>query len=317
MHPGSTPCTGSTARASAGDSDGIAWWPVALSEELTPARALGVHLRDLPIVLWRDSAGTARALVDRCAHRRVPLSLGRVTADGLLQCGYHGWCYEGGSGRVRRIPNMLDKQRLPPIYRVSSYAVAESNGFIRVCLDKDPPDPVPGEQETLPLHGKVQIGLGFRHFVELLFDRPELLIYIPGVEFTEYLGSNLLCSGGSYSLDRYCVHRGHVWPNRLKSQFPFVFHVRAAIETGEARITLHDKAQREIFKMDLAPSPAARGTTAVRWRSTPRTGMLARFRPGQPPAIVREHRDAEQVAVTRPSISAQFARLIGEKQYGQ
>ena len=58
---------------------------------------------DLPLVLFRDHHGVAHALEDRCPHRNVPLSLGRVQADGTLQCGYHGWRFEG-SGRCTVIP---------------------------------------------------------------------------------------------------------------------------------------------------------------------------------------------------------------------
>ena len=41
-----------------------------------------------------DSKGGAPgALLDRCPHRSVPLSFGKV-ADGRLQCGYHGWAFD-------------------------------------------------------------------------------------------------------------------------------------------------------------------------------------------------------------------------------
>jgi phenylpropionate dioxygenase-like ring-hydroxylating dioxygenase large terminal subunit len=58
---------------------------------------------DLPLVLYRDREGTAHALVDRCPHRNVPLSLGRVHADGTLECGYHGWRFDG-AGRCHAVP---------------------------------------------------------------------------------------------------------------------------------------------------------------------------------------------------------------------
>ena len=57
----------------------------------------------LPFVLFRDAAGTAHALVDRCPHRNVPLSLGRVQRDGTLQCAYHGWRFDG-AGRCTAVP---------------------------------------------------------------------------------------------------------------------------------------------------------------------------------------------------------------------
>lgn len=46
------------------------------------------------LVLFRDAAGVARALVDRCPHRGVQLSLGRVV-DGCLECPFHGWRFAG------------------------------------------------------------------------------------------------------------------------------------------------------------------------------------------------------------------------------
>ena len=78
------------------------WYPACTSRELgrTP---LPVTLMDLPFVLFRDDAGTAHALVDRCPHRNVPLSLGRVQPDGTLQCAYHGWRFDG-TGRCTAIP---------------------------------------------------------------------------------------------------------------------------------------------------------------------------------------------------------------------
>ena len=39
----------------------------------------------------RDSAGRPSALVDRCPHRNLALSLGTVHPDGNLECAYHGW----------------------------------------------------------------------------------------------------------------------------------------------------------------------------------------------------------------------------------
>lgn len=78
------------------------WYPACMSHDLggTP---LTVTLMDLPIVVYRDRGGVAHALVDRCPHRNVPLSLGRVHADGTLECGYHGWRFDG-TGRCTAVP---------------------------------------------------------------------------------------------------------------------------------------------------------------------------------------------------------------------
>src|SRR5262249_61669703 len=81
------------------------WWcPVARSSALG-RRPLAVTLMDRPLVVFRGARGAPAVLLDRCDHRNYPLSLGRVTGDGLLECGYHGWAYDGG-GRCVPIPGL-------------------------------------------------------------------------------------------------------------------------------------------------------------------------------------------------------------------
>ena len=43
------------------------------------------------IVLFRNRDGVAGALLDRCPHRGVALSLGARTEEGNLACAFHGW----------------------------------------------------------------------------------------------------------------------------------------------------------------------------------------------------------------------------------
>jgi len=78
------------------------WYPACMAHDLG-RKPLGVTLMERPFVLYRDQAGVAHALEDRCPHRNVPLSLGRVHADGTLECGYHGWRFDG-AGRCTAVP---------------------------------------------------------------------------------------------------------------------------------------------------------------------------------------------------------------------
>lgn len=108
-----------------------AWWTVAHSEDVYDkpvATQLGPH----ELVVFRDGAGKVRVLQDVCPHRRVPLSLGRVHEHGTLQCGYHGWCFDGSSGRLTKIPNYRSGQRLPPRVRVQAWPTLERYGLVQV-----------------------------------------------------------------------------------------------------------------------------------------------------------------------------------------
>jgi phenylpropionate dioxygenase-like ring-hydroxylating dioxygenase large terminal subunit len=61
-------------------------------------------------VLFRDDAGKPHALLNRCCHRGVQLSLGKVV-DGAIACRYHGWRYDG-SGRCIHIPSLTADGRI-------------------------------------------------------------------------------------------------------------------------------------------------------------------------------------------------------------
>lgn len=105
------------------------WYPVATSAELG-AHPVAVTVMDEPVVLFRDRSGIAHALVDRCPHRNVPLSLGRVQADGTLQCGYHGWRFDG-TGRCTAVPGLTDPLPVGPSARdAGRLRVREQDGMV-------------------------------------------------------------------------------------------------------------------------------------------------------------------------------------------
>ena len=103
------------------------WYPVARSSELG-RRPLAVTLMDTPLVVFRGVQGTPAVVLDRCGHRNYPLSLGRVTGEGLLQCGYHGWSYDGG-GQCLRVPG-LRQVRTQSTRHVPAHATVEQDGFV-------------------------------------------------------------------------------------------------------------------------------------------------------------------------------------------
>jgi len=120
------------------------WYVACQSAELSE-RPLARKVLGVPLVLFRAHGGKAAALLDRCPHRNVPLSLGRVVAGGRLECAYHGWQFEDG-GRCAHIPGLIGgegKERRAP-----AVAVLERDGFVWVYpeLDAEPE----GEPFALP-----------------------------------------------------------------------------------------------------------------------------------------------------------------------
>lgn len=80
------------------------WFALCESHELG-TRPLARRLQGTPLVLFRGPNGKPAALVDRCPHRNVPLSLGQVEG-GQLQCGYHGWRF-AADGQCTAVPGLL------------------------------------------------------------------------------------------------------------------------------------------------------------------------------------------------------------------
>ena len=109
------------------------WYPTCRSSELT-RRPRAVTLMDLPLVLFRDGGGRARALTDRCPHRNAPLSLGTVHTDGCLECAYHGWRFDG-DGRCRAVPGRTTGDAAAPVRDAPAHATREQDGFVWVWGD--------------------------------------------------------------------------------------------------------------------------------------------------------------------------------------
>lgn len=107
------------------------WYPVIpecmLRDGPKPFTLLG---RDL--VLWIDGAGRAAAMDDRCPHRHARLSKGWI-AGGQLQCGYHGWTFDG-DGRCTRIPQKDDDD--PAGISVASLRTARRYGYVWVAPEE-------------------------------------------------------------------------------------------------------------------------------------------------------------------------------------
>ena len=81
------------------------------------------------MVLFRREDGTPVALEDRCCHRNLPLSKGRLEGD-RLRCGYHGLLFDA-AGRCVEIPG---QSNIPPQARVRSYPVIEKYHWLWIWM---------------------------------------------------------------------------------------------------------------------------------------------------------------------------------------
>lgn len=111
-----------------------AWYIACTSDELKPGQHRSLDILETPIVLFRDAEGAAAALLDRCPHRNVPLSMGQVV-DGDLACGYHGWRFDKG-GACTLVPALVGESNTPG-RRCAAFPVKEQQGYVWVWADAE------------------------------------------------------------------------------------------------------------------------------------------------------------------------------------
>jgi phenylpropionate dioxygenase-like ring-hydroxylating dioxygenase large terminal subunit len=104
------------------------YWYVAAWNDEVSREPIARTLLNEDIVLFRKLDGTVVALENRCAHRRLPLSMGRVVDDSI-QCSYHGLVYDC-SGTCVKIPGQPRPERMG----VKVYPVVERDRFVMVWM---------------------------------------------------------------------------------------------------------------------------------------------------------------------------------------
>jgi phenylpropionate dioxygenase-like ring-hydroxylating dioxygenase large terminal subunit len=117
--------------------------PDLRNNSITPVTVAGDNL-----VLFRDAAGRARALENRCPHRGALLSLGQasVVTPGTLTCRYHGMTFDGDGNCTAYVTDGPDSPACGKI-RARAYPVQESAGIIWAYMGAKTPRPV---QEAVP-----------------------------------------------------------------------------------------------------------------------------------------------------------------------
>jgi phenylpropionate dioxygenase-like ring-hydroxylating dioxygenase large terminal subunit len=115
------------------------FWYVAASAFEVGRNPLARMILGEPVVFFRKEDGTPVAFEDRCAHRHLPLSMGKLVGD-TLQCHYHGLRYDA-SGVCVKVPG---QDTIPPGARVKAYPVVERYRWLWIWMG-DPGQADPAE----------------------------------------------------------------------------------------------------------------------------------------------------------------------------
>ena len=159
-----------------------AWYPLVPAEFLDPSKPHNFKLLGMDLCLWNDGAesdsfqakqkkpsGLARlfgkkksitplgnwnAFEDKCPHRKVPLSEGRVESDGTLLCSYHGWRFDGDGSCVtipqESNPTRMENIRANPKSQCNAFPVKIVKGLIWVWPENGPDAVLESELTPVP-----------------------------------------------------------------------------------------------------------------------------------------------------------------------
>ena len=105
------------------------WYVAAEPGEVTDGKLVARTILSEPVVIGRTGSGKLLALQDRCPHRFMPLSLGRMIGE-HLRCACHGACFDTGGACVT-VPG---QDSPPQNARVRSYPLVERHGYIWIWM---------------------------------------------------------------------------------------------------------------------------------------------------------------------------------------
>jgi hypothetical protein len=245
------------------------WWALALSEAVTADKPIPVRCGELELALFRNAEGVACALEDRCPHRRAPLSLGRING-GALQCGYHGWTFDGTTGACKAIPNLHADERVPPRYAAQAYPVAEANGFVHVWLGAEAPGPVLPTSLYIAaaddITGSAVVGLAHDEYMGVMLDGPEHLLGFREVIITDFYFGEPRRVGDHLRLDHGAVWRGRVLGPQFVTDHPLVVRTHVPVAGGGGLIELMNADEEPLITVFIGTAPNKRGATSLFWR---------------------------------------------------
>jgi len=125
------------------------WYPALFSHELADGDVKGIEIAGTPILL-RRAKGKVHALLDRCVHRGVKLSLKPTClTEDTVSCWYHGFTFDLEDGNLVSIVAAPDDAVIGKL-RLRTFPLEEYKGMIFVFVGDEGYAPVPPLSDDLP-----------------------------------------------------------------------------------------------------------------------------------------------------------------------
>jgi vanillate O-demethylase monooxygenase subunit len=136
------------------------WYVAGWASEIVADKPLARQIIGERLVFFRGSDDQAVALIDRCAHRQAPLSMGTLK-DNCIECPYHGFRYAPDGTCIH---NPHGDGHIPRSANIKAYPTIEKYSAVWVWMgdpDKADPSLVPPFEFLDPAH--FYVGEGYLH----------------------------------------------------------------------------------------------------------------------------------------------------------
>jgi phenylpropionate dioxygenase-like ring-hydroxylating dioxygenase large terminal subunit len=117
------------------------WYVAAWASELEQGKLLARTILNERVLLYKGIDGKVVAIEDRCCHRGVPLSLGRLEGS-CVRCMYHGLLFDS-SGACVEVPG---QDKISPMLKVKSYKTDDSTRLVWIWMG----DPALADASQIP-----------------------------------------------------------------------------------------------------------------------------------------------------------------------
>ncbi len=104
------------------------WYVILESKEVKVNKLLGVKRLNKSLVLYREDDGTIVCMEDKCSHRGVQLSIGKLEGN-CVTCPFHGFEFNS-SGECINIPANGKSTKVSSRFNIRTYPIFEQNGFV-------------------------------------------------------------------------------------------------------------------------------------------------------------------------------------------
>jgi nitrite reductase/ring-hydroxylating ferredoxin subunit len=105
------------------------WFVVATADAVGSSDVRALHYFGRDLVLYRTADGEPRVVDAYCAHLGAHLAVGGKVDGDCIRCPFHGWAYDGASGRCTEIPYSTT-ERIPSKAFIRAYPTIERGGAI-------------------------------------------------------------------------------------------------------------------------------------------------------------------------------------------